>query len=131
MIGRWRITQADLWDQNYLDLCGPTTLLIAADGHGEIGFGALQAGLILEGYLQNLVGSNPKMQGTGVRQALLAYLSEAAMSAIDRNSTSVLSWDGRNPRRRQNTAASSSTAFTTKTRPPISAAPLTLGRARG
>ena len=38
MIGRWRITQADLWDQNYLDLCGPTTLLIAADGHGEIGF---------------------------------------------------------------------------------------------
>ena len=38
MIGRWRITQADLWDQNYLDLCGPTTLLITADGHGEIGF---------------------------------------------------------------------------------------------
>lgn len=48
LIGRWRITQADLWDQNYLDFCGPATLLIAADGHGEIGFGALQAGLNLE-----------------------------------------------------------------------------------
>ena len=48
VIGRWRITQADLWHQNYLDLRGPATLLIAADGYGEIGFGALQAGLILE-----------------------------------------------------------------------------------
>ena len=48
VIGRWRITQADLWHQNYLDLRGPATLLIAADGYGEIGFGALQAGLNLE-----------------------------------------------------------------------------------
>jgi hypothetical protein len=48
LIGRWRITGADLWDRNYIDLCGPAILIIAADGHGEIAFGALQAGLDLE-----------------------------------------------------------------------------------
>jgi hypothetical protein len=48
LIGRWRITGADLWDRNYIDLCGPAILIIAADGHGEITFGALQAGLDLE-----------------------------------------------------------------------------------
>lgn len=47
LIGRWRITGADLWDQDYIDLCGPAILSIAADGHGEIAFGALQAGLDL------------------------------------------------------------------------------------
>jgi hypothetical protein len=31
-----------------LDLCGPATLIIDADGHGEISFGALQASLDLE-----------------------------------------------------------------------------------
>lgn len=47
LIGRWRITGADLWDQDYIDLCGPATLVIAADGHGEIAFGAVQAALDL------------------------------------------------------------------------------------
>jgi len=48
LIGRWRITEADLWDRDYLDLCGPATMTIKADGHGEIAFGAMQAGLDLE-----------------------------------------------------------------------------------
>ncbi len=56
----------------------------------------------------------------------LASLTEAAISAIDRNSTSPSSFDGKNPRRRQNAAASSSTALTISARPPISAAPFTL-----
>ena len=47
LIGRWRIVAADLWERDYLDLCGPATLDIRADGHGEIAFGALQAGLEL------------------------------------------------------------------------------------
>jgi len=37
-IGCWRITQADLRDQNYSDLSRPATLLIPADGRGEIAF---------------------------------------------------------------------------------------------
>ena len=45
LIGRWRITGADLWEQDYINLCGPATLVIGADGRGEIAFGALQAGL--------------------------------------------------------------------------------------
>ena len=45
---------------------------------------------------------------------------EAAMSAIDRNRTSGSSCDAMKPRRRQNTAASSSTAFTSSALPPIS-----------
>ena len=47
LIGRWRIVAADLWEREYLDLCGPATLDIRADGHSEIAFGALQAGLDL------------------------------------------------------------------------------------
>ena len=46
-IGRWRIVAADLWERDYLDLCGPAMLDIRADGHGEIAFGALQADLYL------------------------------------------------------------------------------------
>ncbi len=48
LIGRWRITGADLWEQDHIDLCGPATLVIGPGGHGEIAFGALQAGLDLE-----------------------------------------------------------------------------------
>lgn len=54
LFGRWRITQADQWDRDYLDLCGPATILIGDRGHGEISFGALQAGLELE-YSQSVV----------------------------------------------------------------------------
>ena len=48
LIGRWRIIEADLWDRDYLDLTGPATMTIRADGHGEIAYGAMQAGLDLE-----------------------------------------------------------------------------------
>ena len=47
LIGRWRIVEADLWDRDYLDLCGPATLTVTAQG-GEIAFGALEAGLQVE-----------------------------------------------------------------------------------
>ena len=43
--GRWRIVEADLWDRDDLDLCGPATLVIRANGDGEISFGAMQASL--------------------------------------------------------------------------------------
>lgn len=48
LIGRWRIVEADLWDTGYLDLVAPATMVIRADGHGEIAFGAMQASLDLE-----------------------------------------------------------------------------------
>ncbi len=48
LVGRWRIVEADLWDRDYLDLVGPATMTIGADGHGEIAFGAMQASLELE-----------------------------------------------------------------------------------
>lgn len=54
LTGRWRIAEADLWDRSHLDLVEPAMIMIGADGHGEIAFGALQAGLDL-GYSQNLV----------------------------------------------------------------------------
>ncbi|MER9972145.1 hypothetical protein, partial [Mesorhizobium sp. M0060] len=54
LIGRWRIIEADLWDRGYLDLGGPATITIGADNHGEIAFGALQAGLDL-GYSPSMV----------------------------------------------------------------------------
>ena len=48
LIGRWRIVEADLWDRDHLDLCGPASITIGDDNHGEIAFGAMQAGLDLE-----------------------------------------------------------------------------------
>jgi hypothetical protein len=54
LIGRWRIVEADLWDRDYLDLVEPATLVIQDDGHGEIAFGAMQAGLDLE-YSRSMV----------------------------------------------------------------------------
>ena len=47
LIGRWRIVEFDLWDRAHLDLSGPATLTITAQG-GEIAFGALEAGLEVE-----------------------------------------------------------------------------------
>jgi hypothetical protein len=54
LIGRWRIVEADLWDRDYLDLVEPAMITIAANGHGEIVFGAMQASLDL-GYSASLV----------------------------------------------------------------------------
>jgi hypothetical protein len=48
VIGCWRIVEADLWDLDYLDLVAPASITIGAAGHGEIAFGAMEAGLDLE-----------------------------------------------------------------------------------
>ena len=48
IVGRWRIVEADLWDRDHLDLCGPATLVIGTDGQGEIAFGAMQASLDID-----------------------------------------------------------------------------------
>ena len=45
LVGRWWILEANIWKRDHLDLCGPATLTISEHGHGEIAFGALQAGL--------------------------------------------------------------------------------------
>jgi hypothetical protein len=41
LVGRWRIVEADIWDGDYLDLCGPATITITGHGQGAIAFGAL------------------------------------------------------------------------------------------
>ncbi len=55
LVGRWRIVEADIWDRDYLDLCGPATITITDHGQGEIAFGALQARLDIE-YSRSSVG---------------------------------------------------------------------------
>lgn len=55
LIGRWRIVEADIWDREYLDLCGPANITITDHGRGEIAFGALQANLDVE-YSRDSVG---------------------------------------------------------------------------
>ena len=55
LIGRWRIVQADIWERDHLDLCGPAMITITGHGRGEIAFGALQAGLDIE-YSRSSVG---------------------------------------------------------------------------
>jgi hypothetical protein len=48
VLGKWRITSADLWDADYLDLVEPAYIRFDEGGHGEMAFGALQAGLECE-----------------------------------------------------------------------------------
>lgn len=48
LVGHWRIVEADIWDRSHLDLCGPATIVIRANGRGEIAFGALEAALDIE-----------------------------------------------------------------------------------
>jgi len=55
LIGRWRILEADIWDRAYLNLSGPATITITDRGHGEIAFGALEAGLEVE-YARDSIG---------------------------------------------------------------------------
>ena len=45
LIGKWRITEADLWDRDHLDLLAPAQITFDDNGHGEITFGCLTAGL--------------------------------------------------------------------------------------
>ena len=48
LLGRWRIVEADLWDRDFLDLCGPAYILFETGGHGEFAFGAVQGGMDLQ-----------------------------------------------------------------------------------
>ncbi|MET4702090.1 hypothetical protein ABIE65_005141 [Constrictibacter sp. MBR-5] len=48
IVGTWRITEADCWDREYLDLTGPARLVIRRDGRGELAFGAMQATIDVE-----------------------------------------------------------------------------------
>lgn len=45
IVGRWRITQTDLWGEDDLDLIGSPEIVFAAGGDGSIRVGALQAEL--------------------------------------------------------------------------------------
>jgi len=44
-VGRWRITDMELWAADDLDLLGPAHLTLERDGLGELGFVAIEAGL--------------------------------------------------------------------------------------
>jgi len=48
VVGRWRITGADIWDQDFLDLANPAHFTLDAAGHGEIEFGAAHFDLDIE-----------------------------------------------------------------------------------
>ena len=75
LIGRWRIVKADIWDREYLDLCGPARLTITAQG-GKIAFGAIEAGLEVE-YARDSIGfrwagcdEGDEVQGEGTTELL-------------------------------------------------------------
>src|SRR5215831_12288381 len=75
LIGRWRIVESDLLDRAHLDLCGPATLTISAQG-GEIAFGALEAVLEVEyardsiGFRGNGCEEGDQVEGEGTAQLL-------------------------------------------------------------
>ncbi len=48
VLGKWRLTEADQWDREYLDMLEPAYIRFDEDGRGEMIFGALRAGLECE-----------------------------------------------------------------------------------
>ena len=44
VLGRWRITEIEGWDADYVDLLGPGHIQLDPDG-GHVEFGAVQIGL--------------------------------------------------------------------------------------
>jgi hypothetical protein len=83
LIGRWRIVEADIWDRAYLNLSGPATLTITAQG-GEIAFGALEAGLEVE-YARDSIGfcwagcdEGDEVEGEGTAELLDAAPSKSS-----------------------------------------------------
>ena len=44
-VGRWRITEMELWDREDLDLLGPALIEFDREGLGEFRFIALEGGL--------------------------------------------------------------------------------------
>ena len=48
LVGRWRIVEADLWDNNYLDLVEPAYVAFDEKGRGEFAFGVINATMDLE-----------------------------------------------------------------------------------
>lgn len=45
MIGKWRITEMELWDNEFIDLLGPGYIQFQSEGDGEFVFGVVQGGL--------------------------------------------------------------------------------------
>lgn len=45
MIGKWRITEMELWDSEFIDLLGPGYIQFNPERGGEFAFGAVQGGL--------------------------------------------------------------------------------------
>ena len=76
LVGRWRIVEADIWDRSHLDLCGPATIVIHANGRGEIAFGALEATLDIEygrssiGFTWNGSDEMDQVEGDGSAELL-------------------------------------------------------------
>ena len=48
LLGKWRITKADIWDRDYLDLVQPAYIEFGQNGRGEFALGAMQATMELE-----------------------------------------------------------------------------------
>jgi hypothetical protein len=45
LIGKWRITEMELWDKAYLDMSGPPYSQFKANGDGEFKFGCVACGI--------------------------------------------------------------------------------------
>ena len=41
-VGTWRITEMELWDQDFIDLVSPGQIVVHKDGHGSLSFGAVE-----------------------------------------------------------------------------------------
>lgn len=94
VLGHWRIFASDIWDEAYLDLVGPATVVIGSDGRGELAFGCIQATLAIE-YGRNTIffrwaGSDEGDEVTGSGSAELGDDGSLEMDLSFDNGDDVL-----------------------------------------
>ena len=44
-VGTWRITEMELWDQDFVDLVSPGQVVVYRDGRGSLCFGAVEVSI--------------------------------------------------------------------------------------
>ncbi|MCK5284657.1 MAG: hypothetical protein KAJ86_03630 [Alphaproteobacteria bacterium] len=91
-IGKWKITEMELWDSDYIDLVEPGFISFDDGGHGEFMFGVVK-GYMRYGHGQNIV--HFKWEGSDEGDEIRGE----GWAELDENSTDILSgsiefWDG-------------------------------------
>lgn len=61
-VGKWRITEMEQWDKDYIDLVAPGYITIERDGGGSLKFGAIDADIDCRVRLEDSSGGSDRLE---------------------------------------------------------------------